>query len=803
MTSVAPSIGAPRSETGGRTTQRMSVWSSPTVRRSAVDLLALCVLFAAGVQAFGPVFGDATGYVSAGTGVLVGLAIAAVATWLGWSRLGTLLASMLCYLLLGGAVALPSTTTGGVLPSVETLQRLTLLSWQSWRDLLTVALPAGDFEGPAVLPWLVGLATATVAGSAVLRLRRIGWVLALGLLPPAALLVTGILWGGRAAPGAALQGAVFAVAALAWASWRTHVGAGAQRAVFVALPQHTRGPRLRQVATAATVLAVASGAGVGGWALLAPHPDRFVLRDHVQPPLDLQQYPSPLTQYRRLEADLEHKTLFTVSGMPAGARVRLAVMDVYDGNVYRVAAGTDGAAQGSGAFVHVGRTIEPSSYSDTEAPTSEVTFTIGAYDGIWLPGGGDLRGVDFSGDEGAGLHYNAATGSALTTTGVSAGTSYTVDGVFPPTYDAKEDLPASAQVDTTYPMPANTVRVEAVGKATGKLVGKATTPLQQLIGVEQNLQQGYYSNGTDIANPSFPGHSAGRIKELLDPETGQMIGDDEQYAVAMALVARDQGLPARVVMGFYPDPDKATSGPVAITGDDAHVWVEVLFKDIGWVNFDPTPDEDRTPEQNQPKPEPKHEPQVLPPPEVPDDHDLQAPPRKDSDEKNDDHGGDCGFCSVLRVAAIAAAALSVAVGPFVAIAWLKRRRRQRRRRAPRLADRISGGWAEVMDLATDVGIRVPPPATRFEAAMLLETRVPPSTTVPIARRVDAHVFGNDEPTEVDVEAVWSAVDALRSQFRQSATLGDRIRQRFSLRSLVRRPTRLARAGLRATTGGKG
>lgn len=62
----------------------------------------------------------------------------------------------------------------------------------------------------------------------------------------------------------------------------------------------------------------------------------------------------------------------------------------------------------------------------------------------------------------------------------------------------------------------------------------------------------------------------------------------EQFASAMAVMLRTQGIPARVAIGF-------TSGVPSgrdrsITAQDAHAWVEVYFGDEqGWVVFDPTP----------------------------------------------------------------------------------------------------------------------------------------------------------------------------------------------------------------------
>ncbi|XVV02077.1 transglutaminaseTgpA domain-containing protein [Actinosynnema sp. CA-248983] len=61
----------------------------------------------------------------------------------------------------------------------------------------------------------------------------------------------------------------------------------------------------------------------------------------------------------------------------------------------------------------------------------------------------------------------------------------------------------------------------------------------------------------------------------------------EQYASAMAIMARSIGLPSRVALGFtagFPIGDAQT-----ITTQDAHAWVEIYFPNYGWTVFDPTP----------------------------------------------------------------------------------------------------------------------------------------------------------------------------------------------------------------------
>lgn len=800
MTAIPAGTSTGSSITGG-TTRVTGFWQSPTVRRGAVDLAAVLALLTLGVQAFGPVFGSHVGYLAAGGAVVLGLGIALLSRWRGWTRLGTLLAGLVGYLLLGGPLALPGTTIGGVLPTVETLQRLTLLSWQSWRDLLTVALPAGEFDGPAVLPFLVGLVTSTLAGCGVLRLRTVRWLLPATLLPALTFLVIGILWGGHTAPLATLQGVGFAAVALGWTSWSTQLGDVDTHAIFLRTAT-TRGPRIRQSATGIIALVAAAGLAAGTWALLGSDPDRHVLRDDVVPPLDLRDYASPLTQFRYLEGEQEKDTLFTVDGLPANARIRLAAMDLYDGNVYNV-------TEHSAAFTHTGHTIVPGEHADPDAEVTELTVTVDAYDGVWLPGGGDLRGIEFTGDdaeaEHLGLYYNPATGTALTTGGIHQGTRYTVDVALPPAYtlDERADLPADAAPDTDYPIPTDTARVEAAAAAMGDLTGDAASAMDQLRAIEAALStQGFFADGSP--DPSFAGHTVERIRLLLEDPSGQMVGDDEQYAVAMSLMARELGLPSRVVMGFYPDPeiDRGTTigqGPVAITGDDAHVWVEVRFDDLGWVPFDPTPPEDQRPEQNQPEPEPRNEPQVLPPPEVPEDRDVKPPPRTDSDVDKDDTLAVA--LRILLVVGVIVGSLSLLILPFLLIGLLKRRRRNRRRTHPRIADRISGGWHEIEDLAIDAGATVPAGATRYETAALVLDRIPPASGTAIAERIDAHVFGSPEPTADDADEVWGAVDDLRSEVLRSSSLGGKFRTRFSLRSLLHRRPRREAPEPDATEGG--
>jgi transglutaminase-like putative cysteine protease len=66
-------------------------------------------------------------------------------------------------------------------------------------------------------------------------------------------------------------------------------------------------------------------------------------------------------------------------------------------------------------------------------------------------------------------------------------------------------------------------------------------------------------------------------------------GHCEYFSTAMAVLLRARGIPTRNVNGFLGGEWNAGAGYLAVTGNQAHSWVEVWFPGWGWVPFDPTP----------------------------------------------------------------------------------------------------------------------------------------------------------------------------------------------------------------------
>ncbi|MEZ0580991.1 transglutaminaseTgpA domain-containing protein [Nocardioides sp. MH1] len=79
------------------------------------------------------------------------------------------------------------------------------------------------------------------------------------------------------------------------------------------------------------------------------------------------------------------------------------------------------------------------------------------------------------------------------------------------------------------------------------------------------------------------------FESFLDADAPEgRVGYCEQFASAMAVMARMVGIPARVAVGFL-SPDDLGNGNFEYTSDSLHAWPELYFHGTGWVGFEPTP----------------------------------------------------------------------------------------------------------------------------------------------------------------------------------------------------------------------
>src|SRR5690606_39745851 len=84
--------------------------------------ITLVLMFAAVAIGFGPVWGSSGWVLPAAGGAVVGLAVAWVGAWRRVPAVTVTALAVVAYLLFGGALALPHTSIGGVVPTLDTLR---------------------------------------------------------------------------------------------------------------------------------------------------------------------------------------------------------------------------------------------------------------------------------------------------------------------------------------------------------------------------------------------------------------------------------------------------------------------------------------------------------------------------------------------------------------------------------------------------------------------------------------------------------------------------------------------------------
>ena len=105
-------------------------------------------------------------------------------------------------------------------------------------------------------------------------------------------------------------------------------------------------------------------------------------------------------------------------------------------------------------------------------------------------------------------------------------------------------------------------------------------------GAEAAALESYFISGRFkySLNPGGPGGAAG-VKYFLEKSR---TGYCQQFAFAMAVLARLLGIPARVVVGYTAGTGTG-NGTYTVETSDAHAWPELYFRGFGWLRMEPTP----------------------------------------------------------------------------------------------------------------------------------------------------------------------------------------------------------------------
>lgn len=236
------------------------------------------------------------------------------------------------------------------------------------------------------------------------------------------------------------------------------------------------------------------------------------------------------------------------------------------------------------------------------------------------------------------------------------------------------------------------------------------------------------------------GHGATELAAwLFDTDSNNYrAGYCENFATAMAVMARTLSIPSRVVLGFTPGRSTGVTGQVVVLDSNAHAWVELWMPTQGWVRFDPTPRPlNDTPQTFEiltadlgfdlraylsvPDPADVGGPNapLLPPQLAPDD-----PAFVGGGGVTDPNRG-FGLPSWVAVA-LRWSLMGVALfGALPTIKWFRRRRRLKRLRS----GDITAAWEDIIERLSDLGEDVPAAMTPLEVADRFDPAMRPLATV--------------------------------------------------------------------------
>jgi transglutaminase-like putative cysteine protease len=306
-----------------------------------------------------------------------------------------------------------------------------------------------------------------------------------------------------------------------------------------------------------------------------------------------------------------------------------------------------------------------------------------------------------------------------------------------------------------------------------EVVADGLTRFEQALLLERWFQDpSRFTYSTDVDT----GHSSLDLAAwLLDPESpNHRTGYCEQYATAMAVMARALGLPSRVVIGFTPGEvrrvtvgDDSSFDLIVVRERNAHAWVEVWFDGQGWVRFDPTPRGDGTTVTASDAllgfdpaayiPEPTEADEASEPGSQPD--------RRDFGPEIDVEGVpivpiDLGAGGRLASSPWLWAALGlVVIGAIPGAKWWRRRRRMQRLRD----GDVTAAWDEIVDQLRDLGVGLRLDLTPLELAAAHDPAI-----VPLAELYTAAVYGpGEEPSTVGAAAAFQRAEArLRARYQR-------------------------------------
>ena len=371
-------------------------------------------------------------------------------------------------------------------------------------------------------------------------------------------------------------------------------------------------------------------------------------------------------------------------------------------------------------------------------------------------------------------------------------TSEALSGIPPAAADAVD--PVFTDLPGDLPQIIRDTAQEAVGDAQGPYA--QALALQSFLrgqefdySLEAPVEGGYDGNGIDV------------LARFLEQRSGYCI----HFASAMAVMAREMGIPSRMGLGYapgratgstVPGPDGTELDEYAVDARDAHAWPELYFEGAGWVRFEPTPSRG-----------------VVPSYSVERQQNAASAAQTDADPRElqnpvppalptSSPGAEAGTQPLGPEETAGAPWAGVGIGLLVAAAAvltpraLRRRRSSIRRQEHAQTGSAAPAWAEATDLAQDFGYRARTADSprSYADRLTVQAELPAQAAGALARLRTAYetqAYSNPAPGAGPrtgrSTADWQDVDILHAALRASVSAPVRLRARFIPASLFPAP----------------
>ena len=283
-----------------------------------------------------------------------------------------------------------------------------------------------------------------------------------------------------------------------------------------------------------------------------------------------------------------------------------------------------------------------------------------------------------------------------------------------------------------------------------------TTPYAQLEALADVLSSAPYEEEDDSIDNALD------VASLTDLVLTSKKGTQAQFATAFALMARSQGFPTRMVVGFSTR-GKADTRKVKST--DVLVYPEVELTKVGWVPFAPGPRDlargvpvvQRFKPPKEPKP-PKEEPSPTPTPE-PTPTPSPSPEPEQSQSRS--------LVGLLIPVGVIAALLA---WPLL-VAWRRGRVRQRYRRGA-ADEQVEGAWHYVRASRSRLGQPLADTSSPAGYAAYPQTE---RGLASLAATAETAMYAPETLSDSDADQAWTLADGVVAAAVKHASFSRRLR----------------------------